>query len=183
MSTVDRFDAPLRRAAALIALTLMHGTYAQATDRSSCQAPEWDMGRELSAFGTAATGAMAAPAQAKSPRLRVGHLYAIKLLPQTEVQFAQPPANGNETPGLFGGVLRFAAPKSGSYRVTVDVPLWIDVAAAAVIAPSGFIGWHECPLFRKSVEYSLQAGQVLVLQLSRASTATVKMTIEPPRAQ
>ena len=172
-----------RAVVGFLALAFMRSAHSGAPD-TSCQAPEWDMGREVSAFGTTAEAAATAHARVKPPTLRLGRLYALTLFPQNEVEFIQPPAQGHGSARLFGGVVRFPVATSGSYRVTVDAPLWIDVATVGgIIAPSGFIGWHECPLYRKSVEYDLRAGQLLMLQLSGAPTAVTQITIEPPRIQ
>jgi hypothetical protein len=73
----------------------------------------------------------------------------------------------------------FTVVGAAAYRITVDSPLWIDlVGPDGTIAPSAYTGWHDCRLFRKSVEYTLQAGQSYVLQLSEATPQLVRVVIE-----
>ena len=147
---------------------------------TACQAPGWDMNRELAAFRGAALSAKAGGNPADSPEIKLGRLYALQLRPQNTVQFLRPPEKTTRLPSPAAGLARFSVGTDGHYRVTVDGPLWIDVVApTGTVQSSSFNGWHECHLYRKSVDYTLHAGQPLMLQLSGAASALVKLAIEP----
>jgi hypothetical protein len=154
--------------------------WAAAQDVSkSCQTSGWEMSREIAAF-RGSVPSVAAGTTAKDARaLTAGVLAELTLEPQGGIQFAAPPERPAKVPMPLAGLAQFKVPTTGHYRVTVDVPLWLDAVSASAIIPSGtFNGWHECPLFRKTVEYPLQAGQVVVLQFSGAASAVVKVLIE-----
>ena len=147
---------------------------------ATCQSPGWDMSREIATFrGTAAS--LSASNTANDLRtIDVGSLYALKLRPQADVQFLQPPEKASRAQTPLAGLVRFTVTSSGKYRITLDAALWIDVVSPTGILPSSaFNGWHACSLFRKSVEYTFQAGQMFVLQFSGAATELVRMAIEP----
>jgi hypothetical protein len=147
---------------------------------ASCQAPGWDMGREVSAFKSTAENLPAGASSMDLPPLEIGTLYVLKLRPQSDVQFLQTTAKASLVQNPLAGMARFTVPTPGNYRVTVDSPLWIDIVApGGTIPPARYNGWHECRLFRKTVEYTLRAGQMLVLQLSEATPELVRVVIEP----
>jgi len=169
------------RAAGCCCLILAALQATAADNGSECQATGWNMNRELKAFATAPQSAAAGSAVASEPLLRVDTLYALRLRAQGDVQFVQTSGRAEKVATPMAGMARFTVLTSGSYRVTVDAPLWIDVVGAAgIIAPSDYRGWHECGVFRKSVDYTLEAGQTVTLQFSSAATDLVKVTIEPP---
>ncbi len=146
---------------------------------AACQAPGWDMSRELAAFRGAPLSAEAGGNPADLPAIELGRAYALRLRPQNDVRFLRPPEKQSRLASPVAGLARFSVAASGKYRVTVDAPLWIDVVApTGTVQSSAFNGWHQCSLFRKSVEYELQAGEALVLQLSGADAAVVKVAIE-----
>jgi hypothetical protein len=147
--------------------------------RGSCMAPGWDMAAEVKAFQSTAENLPASRSSLELPPLELGRLYVLRLSPQTEVQYLQTTAKKSLVQSPLGGLAQFNVPRPGNYRITVDSPLWIDVVAAgAVLAPGSFNGWHSCRLFRKTVQYALQAGQAYVLQLSEATPELVRIVIE-----
>jgi len=147
---------------------------------AACQAPGWDMNRELVAFRASALSAKAGANPADSPEIKLGRLYALQLQPQNTIEFLRPPEKATRLQSPAAGLARFSVRTDGRYRITVDGPLWIDVVApTGTVQSSSFNGWHECNLYRKSVAYTLHAGQPLMLQLSGAPSALVKLAIEP----
>jgi len=163
-----------------LGLTVLHAAMA-AEPATTCQASGWDMRRELKAFGRPPQSEAAGGTASNMPLLRLDTLYGLRLRPQSEVEFVQPPSKAASGPTPMGGITRFKVPTRGVYRVTLDSPLWIDVVTATgIIAPSAYTGWHECTVFRKSVDYTLEAGQTVALQFSGAATDLVKVTIEAP---
>jgi hypothetical protein len=137
------------------------------------------MTRELKAYAGDASRVDAGGAAGNTPVFKADTLYAVALRPQGEVHFVQESPNAPRAAASMAGLARFTVLSGGRYRVTVDTALWIDaVAATGIVAPSAYITWHECPLFRKSVEYRLQAGQSVVLQFSGATASLAKVTVE-----
>lgn len=135
---------------------------------------------EIQAFAGKAQSADAAAAASAAPVLRVATLYQLHLKSQTDVVFVQSAGKALKAATPMAGLARFAVPRNGRYRITLDAPLWIDVVTTtAVIPPATYTGWHDCGLFRKSVDYVLESDQELLLQFSDAPTNLVKVTIEP----
>jgi hypothetical protein len=146
---------------------------------AGCQASGWNMRAEVVAFKTTAENIAAGATLATMPPLEIGVLYVIKLQPQLDVQFLQSSPKKSLVQNPLGGLATFAAAQDGVYRITVDSPLWIDmIGAEGTLTPSAFTGWHDCRLFRKSVEYALRAGQPMTLQLSEAAPELVRIVVE-----
>jgi len=164
----------------LLAQTVPYTAWAADT-ASSCQASGWDMSRELKAFAKPPLGAAAGIGSSSTPLLRLDTLYALRLSAQGDVRFVEPPGQAPKAATPMAGLMHFTVPSSGRYRVTVDAPLWIDVVAAeGIVAPSAYTGWHDCSVYRKSVDFMLDAGQSVTLQFSGAATDLVRVTLEPP---
>jgi hypothetical protein len=67
---------------------------------------------------------------------------------------------------------------SGSYRVAVDMPFWIDVVSnGALVAAKDFQGQHGCTAPHKIVEFELVGTRPFFLQLSNAAADSVRLTI------
>jgi hypothetical protein len=145
----------------------------------TCQTDGWDMTREIAAFHGSTPSVAAGTTATNARTLTAGALATLSLKPQGDIQFAAPPERPAKVPVPLAGLAQFKVATAGRYRITVDAPLWLDAVSGSAIIPSGtFNGWHQCPLFRKTVEYTLQAGQVVVLQFSGAATDLVKVLIE-----
>jgi hypothetical protein len=174
--------AALQGLTAMAACALFAAAAAAQDLSDSCQMNGWSMGAEISAFKSTAENVVASAAETAAPPLEMSTLYVIKLRPQTGVQYPQASGKKSLVQNPLGGLVRFTVPANGQYRITVDSPLWIDVIGpAGMIAPTGYTGWHECRLFRKSVEYTLPAGAPLVLQISEATPELVRVVIEPAK--
>lgn len=181
MHSTSRGGAVMAMAAgAIAAIGLAAAPRASADDLgASCQAPGWDMGSEISTFKSTAENVPAGGSVASLPPLEIGVLYVLKLRPQNEVSYLQISNKKSLVQAPLGGLTSFTVVGAAAYRITVDSPLWIDlVGPDGTIAPSAYTGWHDCRLFRKSVEYTLQAGQSYVLQLSEATPQLVRVVIE-----
>lgn len=143
-----------------------------------CRAAAWNMDREIGLFAGVPARAMAGEAIQDAPVLEVGRLYALQLVPQVRVQFAQHPGKDERADNSSAGLARLAVTADGTYRVTVDLPAWIDVVSGAgLVGSSSFRGWHECRVFKKSVEFALPARESLILQVSGARADAVKLVV------
>ena len=100
------------------------------------------------------------------------------LSPETldKVVFAATP--GKKPSGVANaGMLTFTLPASGAYRVALDMPVWIDVAAnGALMQPKDFEGQHSCAAPHKIVEFDLKGTRPFFLQLS-GTPDSVRLTL------
>jgi hypothetical protein len=166
---------------ALIALILCVGCASSvALGDEGCRDFKWDVSRERALFvGTATT--IAAGADLKSaPTLVPNRLYQLQLMLLDQVSFVVAPGKKYHADGERAGVAALRLPAGGSYRIALDMPVWIDVAANGSLVPAkDFQGQHDCTAPHKIVEFDLAADQALILQLSGATGDSVRLTITP----
>ena len=105
-------------------------------------------------------------------------LYRLQLLSQDQVTFAASPGKKAVTTPTFAGLATLKVPASGSYRIAVDLPIWIDVVWKGTLVPAkDFEGQRACSAPHKIVEFDLAATQPLLLQLSNAGSENILMTV------
>lgn len=161
----------------LSAATCAASLIAAANADEACTGFKWDVSKEHALFVGNAVKISAGRELGSAAVLRTDTLYELDLTPQTDVNFAIAPGKKMLTDGAFAGIASFKVALSGTYRVSVDVPFWIDVVdAGKLVATKDFGGQQGC-LPHKVVEYDLNASQPLILQLSAASKQTVHLTI------
>jgi hypothetical protein len=169
-----------------ILLATAFGGGAPALADESCVDFKWDVAQERTLFAGSAT-ALAAAADSKSaPALLLNHLYELKLSKQEQVSFAVTPGKKSPREGSYGGLVAFKIPASGSYRVAIDMPFWIDVVSdGALVAATDFQGQHGCSSPHKIVQFDLLGARPFFLQLSNAAPESVRLTITatPARKQ
>jgi hypothetical protein len=113
-----------------------------------------------------------------APPVLLDHLYEVKLKPQEEVAFAATPGKKNPRAGSHAGLLTFKVTSSGSYRVAIDMPFYIDVVSnGALITATDFQGQRGCSSPHKVVEFDLSGTRPFFLQLSNAGPDSVRLTI------
>jgi hypothetical protein len=144
----------------------------------ACVDFKWDVAQERALFAGSATP-LAAGADAKSaPAMQLNHLYELKLPAQEHVSFAVTPGKKNPLEGSHGGLVTFKIPASGSYRVAIDMPFWIDVVSdGALAAATDFQGQHGCASPHKIVQFDLKGTRPFTLQLSNAAPESVRLTV------
>jgi hypothetical protein len=75
-------------------------------------------------------------------------------------------------------LVTFNIPASGSYRVAIDMPFWIDVVSdGALVAANDFQGQHGCRSPHKIVQFDLLGTRPFFLQLSSAAPDSARLTI------
>jgi hypothetical protein len=144
----------------------------------TCVDFKWDVSQERALFaGTASL--LNGGADAKTaPALQLNHLYELKLSKQDQVSFAVTPGKRSPREGSYGGLVTFKIPSSGSYRVAIDMPFWIDVVQdGALVAAVDFQGQHGCSSPHKIVQFDLLGTRPFLLQLSNAAPDSVRLTI------
>jgi hypothetical protein len=160
----------------ILATALAAAAPARADD--SCVDFKWDVSQERALFAASAT-ALAAGADSKSaPVLQLNHLYELKLAKQEQVSFAVTPGKNSPRAGSYGGLVTFKIPASGSYRIAIDMPFWIDVVSdGALVTANDFQGQHGCSSPHKIVQFDLLGTRPFFLQLSNAAPESVRLTI------
>jgi hypothetical protein len=154
------------------------GALNQARADETCVDFKWDVTAERALYAGTATP-LAAGADANSaPAMQLAHLYTLKLMPQEKVTFAATPGKRTPKPGSNAGIVTFKLPASGSYRVAIDMPFWIDVVSnGALVDAKDFQGQRGCSAPHKIVVFDLVGTRPFFLQLSSAAPDSVRVTI------
>jgi hypothetical protein len=151
---------------------------ALATD--PCSGFKWDIAREHALFAGQSTVLTAGKDVASAPTMGADRLYQLQLMPQTEIIFAVPPGKKMLTDGASAGLATLKLDAPGNYRVSVDVPVWIDLVADGKLAATrDFQGQQSCDAPHKIVEFDLSGAKHYVLQVSASSKASVRVTVTP----
>lgn len=159
-------------------LALLLGTLSATARAEDCVDFKWDVTQERALFATPATPLSAGMEAKSAPTVLLNHLYALKLMPQDQVTFAASPGKKSPRAGANAGIVTFKLPASGSYRIAIDMPFWIDVVSSgALVAAKDFQGQHGCSAPHKIVEFELVGTRPLFLQLSDAAPDSVRLTI------
>lgn len=167
-------------AAALVIALALCGAAGRAAADDGCIDFKWDVSKERALFAGPPTPAASGKDAKSAPLIVPNRLYQLTLAAQEDVAFSAPPAKRAAAPSAFAGLatLKIAAP--GSYRIAVDVPVWIDVVAGAnLVAAKDFEGQHSCAAPHKIVEFDLVAGQSFVLQFSNGASENILLTVTP----
>ena len=152
------------------------GTAVRADD--PCATFAWDVSHERALYATEAKALSAGKVVASAPSLAPDHLYQLQLSSQPEVTFASPPGKKMLTDGAYAGLASLTVDTAGVYRIALDQPFWLDVAAnGTLIRSKDFQGRPGCNAPHKIVEFVLPAGVPLTLQFSGATSQTLKVTV------
>ena len=151
---------------------------APALSDESCVDFKWDVSQERALFEASPTPVAAGKDPKSAPVLLLNHLYELRLSKQEQVSFAVTPGKKSPRAGSYGGVVTFKIPASGSFRVAIDMPFWIDVVSnGALVAANDFQGQHGCSSPHKIVQFDLLGTRPFFLQLSNAAPDSVRLTI------
>jgi hypothetical protein len=146
-----------------------------------CGGYKWDVSAERALFAASPKAVAAGKDRASAAPVVGGQLFTVTLHPLSEVSFPVTPGRAPPS-GSFAGLVVLTVPAPGKYRISVDVPLWIDVAGGAILAPVlDYEGLHECSAPRKVVVFDLQGGTDWTLELSAADRAAVRLAVTPAR--
>lgn len=144
-----------------------------------CIGSKGDISKESALFAEAAAPLTAGKSPDSAPMVTLERLYQVELVPQNQVTFAAPPGRSGLTDG-YAGVAKLNLATEGSYRVSVDSPLWVDVVGAGGLAAvRDFQALRGCDAPRKIVEFDLTGTKQFVLQLSGSARTSVRLTVTP----
>ena len=166
----------------LTVLMLSGATVAAAAD-DPCAGFKWNVTAERALFAKPPEAVAAGKEAGAAPSVTVAKLYELSLAPQEGVKFPVTPGKRGLPDGAFAGLVHFKVPSTGSYRVSLDHAFWIDVVGHnEPVASTDFTGAQGCSAPHKIVQYTLTAGEDLVLQLSGATEDHVRVTVTPAPA-
>jgi hypothetical protein len=144
----------------------------------SCVDFKWDVTQERALFAAAPTELAAGKDSASAPALAPKRLYKLRLVAQEQVKFSVAPGKKAASAPAFAGLATLKIPAPGSYRISLDLPVWIDVASnGMLIAAKDFQGQHACNAPHKIVEFELAGTQPFVVQFSNSANDTVSVTV------
>jgi hypothetical protein len=168
----------IRRAFCSTILATAFAAVAPVLADESCVDFKWDVSQERALFEGSATTVAAAADPKSAPVLLLNHLYELKLSKQEQMSFAVAPGKKSPREGSYGGLVTFKIPVGGSYRVAIDMSLWIDVVSDGTLVAAGdFQGQHGCRSPHKIVQFDLLGTRPFFLQLSNAAPDSVRLTI------
>jgi len=144
---------------------------------ADCKDFSWDAHQERAIFASQPHTMQAGKAPAAAPLIQPDHFYALQLAPQPQVQFEAPPGKSMLADGAYAGVVKFTVPQAGSYRVSLDLPFWIDVIADGKLLPTQDFQGSRCDGPHKMVEFVMPAHQQLWLQFSGSTSPQVHVSI------
>ena len=144
----------------------------------SCVDFKWDVTKERALFAAAATELAAGKESAAAPMLAPNRLYKLRLAAQDQVKFSVAAGKRAASEPAFAGLARLRIPTPGSYRISLDLPVWVDVASnGMLIAAKDFQGQHACTAPHKIVEFELAGTQPFVVQFSNSANETVMVSV------
>ncbi len=150
----------------------------------ACLDFKWDVSKERALFVGTPAVLNTGKEPLSAPVVVPNRLYKLRLNRQDRVAFSVSPAKKPATTTGFAGVATLKILAPGSYRIAVDLPLWMDVAANGALVPAkDFETQHSCGPPHKIVEFDLATVQPFVLQFSNAADENVLLTVtaSPPR--
>ena len=164
----------------LILAFVLGGAALPALAEDACVDFKWDVSKERALFAETPVKLTAGKDPRSAPAVVPNRLYLLRLMVQDTVAFSVNPAKKMSSTPAYAGLATLKAPVAGSYRIAVDLPLWIDVAAnGALVQPTDFQGQRGCSAPHKIVEFDLVGGQPFVLQFSNALKDNIMVTVTP----
>ena len=144
---------------------------------------KWDVGKERALYAAAPVDVSGGKDAGSAPVIVPDRLYRLRLTAQERVAFAATPG---KVPAVsaFAGLATLKIAASGSYRISISLPFWIDVVSnGSLVQPIDYQGQRTCAAPHKIVVFELPGSQPLMLQFSGApqDTILVAVTSTPPR--
>jgi hypothetical protein len=156
------------------------GLSSAAVADDACLDFKWDVSKERALFAGTPVSLTAGKDRASAPAVVPNRLYKLQLTAQGQIVFSASPAKSTAAAAAYAGLTTLIVSAPGSYRIAVDLPLWIDVVSnGALVAAKDFQGQHDCSAPHKIVEFDLAGGRPFVLQMSNAGKDSVLFTVTP----
>lgn len=151
---------------------------ADATAAQACDGFRFDVAKELQLFKGQPRQAKAGSAPNAATSMDANQLYAVKLAEQSKVTFAVPPGKVTVADGSYAGLLKINSPRAQTIRVSTNEAAWVDVISAGkLIESTRHAGHGNCNVLRKSVEFTVDPGKPIVVQVSGSTEAEIKLAV------
>jgi hypothetical protein len=161
-----KFTTPL---GALVLFIIAAPALAQHTHgQGGCGKFEWDMAKELKVLerARADVAALRAKAETAPASIPLDQALRASLAAEKDVTLLVPPRRPS-MPESFAGLFALRVPKAGTYRVSSNQRLWIEVVGPEGTVPTArFTMQADCEALRKSVAFALQPGKDYWIQYS-----------------
>jgi hypothetical protein len=159
----------------LIPIALLIAAPALAQEPVGCDKFKWPLDHERAL--------LASPSQLPSggeTLQPLGTAVTVALAPYADAKLPVPPSRAPKSPVTYAGFIRLSAiPKSGTYRVTLAGPAWIDVIQNGIALKStAFSGASGCAGIAKSVKFELAAAPFTV-ELSGTTAHALTFVVTP----
>jgi hypothetical protein len=144
---------------------------------------KWDVAKEHALFAGAALAVQSGDREMNAATLVPDHLYRVNLKPVAGIEFVQVPRKAPPA-DTQAGLLKLNVPKAGSYRISLELPIWVDLATdGKLLAPVDYQEQRSCDAPHKIVVYELVGPKSYLLQLSgtRGTAVRVAVTAAPGR--
>ncbi len=136
----------------IVCTILLVAAASSARADDACTDFKWDVSKERALFAGAPTPLKASNDAKTAPTVVPDRLYQIQLAGQAGVKFALEPGRKSRADSDHAGIATLKLPASGSYRIAMDMPLWIDVVSnGALVSAKDFQGQRDCKAPHKSV--------------------------------
>lgn len=169
---------PIHAKAFLLVVALAAGVVPPSRAGDACLDFKWDVSKERALYAKMPLEVRAGKDAKSAPVIVPNRLYALRLASQAQVAFAAAPGKRVPRDAAYAGLATLKIPAAGSYRISIDLPLWIDVVSnGALLPPQDFQGQRACSAPHKIVEFELTAAQRFLLQFSSALNDRVLLTI------
>jgi hypothetical protein len=166
--------------AILLLALVLEGAAQPVPADEACVDFKWDVSKERALFAETPDALTAGRDPMSAPVVVPNHLYRLKLTIQDRAAFSVAPARKTAGGPAYAGLATLKTPAAGTYRIAVDLPLWIDVVSNGVLVPpTDFQGQRACGAPHKIVEFELSGAQPFVLQLSSAAKDEILLTVTP----
>jgi hypothetical protein len=147
------------RSVLFVAAMLLAAAPALAQEPVGCDKFKWPVDRERAL--------LASPAQMPSGSALPQPLrtaVTIALAPYADAKLPAPPSRAPKAAASYAGFINAAAaPKAGTYRVTLSAPAWVDVVQSGhTLRSTAFSGVGGCAGIAKSVRFELAAAPLTV---------------------
>jgi hypothetical protein len=156
----------------LLGFAVVAALAAPAYADDGCKAIGWSVQREQVWFADKKL-----PHRPLNARMsKIDRAVDLTLKPVKQVQFFLAPAKKPKA-GTFAGLITFlGVPKPGVYQITLSQPADVDVFEnGARIKPSAVALAPQCPEARASARFDLGTGESVLVQVSGAAAAPIKV--------
>jgi hypothetical protein len=173
MARMDRRTEPFRRAALWGGgLAAAMALAAPARGDDGCGAFGWSVKREQAWFADPKLTRRPSGARLKT----IDRAVDLALKPVKQVHFFLPPPNPPKAGSFAGEIAFFGVPRPGLYQVTLSQAAELDVFEnGSRIKPAAVATAPQCAEAALSARYALQTGDLVLVQVSDASAASIKI--------